>query len=104
MIRRSALLFTALILTACAQGLLAAPARPTPRPTPTPFATFTPAFTPTAAVTPPPTASLTPAPTSSATPPATPSPTPVLVVERGELAPGFSLTVCASVPAPSHLA
>lgn len=74
-------------------GLLSACSlREIPLPTPTVVVIPTLAASPTAAPTPLPTN--TPAPT----------PTPVIVVERGQLPPGFSLTVYANVPAPARLA
>jgi len=65
---------------------------PPPTPTLAPLSTPTPPPTPAAALTP--TISPTPAPTA----------TPVIVVERGQLPPGFSLTVYAGIPAPTRLA
>src|SRR5688572_1639109 len=47
-----------------------------------------------------PTIASTPAPTDTPAP----TPTPVIIVERGQLPPGFSLTVYANVPAPARLA
>lgn len=71
---------------------------------PTPFPTATPVPTKTALPTQPlATATLTqtPLPTPTQTPPATP--TPVIVVERGQLPPGFSLTIYTDVPYPTNL-
>lgn len=80
-IRRLIVLVTILVaLPAC--GL-----REAPSPTPSPEATFTPL----------------PSTTPTALPSATPSPTPVIVVERGQLPPGFSLTVYAQVTLPTSL-
>jgi putative membrane-bound dehydrogenase-like protein len=78
-------------LTACA-------VREIPLPTATPPATWTPAASATLVPTEPPT--ITPMPTDTPTP----TPTPVIVVERGELPPGFSLTVYAEVQLPTSLA
>jgi putative membrane-bound dehydrogenase-like protein len=84
-------------LTACA-------VREIPLPTATLPATLTPAAsaTPASTETPYPTGTmtLTPLPTDTLTP----TPTPVIVVERGELPPGFSLTVYAEVQQPTSLA
>lgn len=76
-------------LTACA-------VREIPLPTPTPPAVLTPTTSPTATTT----ATPLPAPTIAPTV----NSTPVIVVERGQLPPGFSLTVYANVPAPTRLA
>ena len=94
-----------LLLAACTTGQ-AAPTLPAAVPsatasatvTPPPIATLTPFPSPTHPPTPTPTYVLSP------TPPNSPTPTPVLTVERGTLAPGFSLTVYAKVPSPTSLA
>ena len=64
---------------------------PTAVPTPAPSATLGP------------TASTTPTETSTPPPTAAPTDTPVVVVERGQVPPGFSLTVYATVPSPTSL-
>src|SRR4051812_15785960 len=102
--RRLALLIAAVLLAACTTGL-PAPALPSPvlsssTPSPSPVALASATFTPTHSPTYTPTHALSPIPTNS------PTPTPVFTptVERGPLAPGFSLTVYAKVPAPTSLA
>ena len=77
-------------------GLTACAARESALPTPTLPLALTP--------TPSPEATLTVAPTSSPTPTPTVTPTPVIVVERGQLPPGFSLTVYATAQLPTSLA
>ena len=106
MTRRIAIPFAALLLTACGTGLVA-PALPSAvisSPTPAPSVTARPSVTSTLSPTPP--LSHTPTPLASPTLPLPHTPTPVLTptVERGTLAPGFSLTVYAKVPAPTNLA
>ncbi len=79
------LLFFATLMTACAVREIPLPPTPTLAASPTAADTFTPAPSPTL------------------TPTLTPTPTPVLVIERGELPPGFSLTVYAEVTQPTSL-
>jgi putative membrane-bound dehydrogenase-like protein len=81
-------------------SLAACAVREIPPPTPTLPATLTLAASPTAAATETP---VPPTPTPIASPSGTVTPTPVLVIERGELAPGFSLTVYAEVTQPTSL-
>ena len=68
-----------------------------------PTATLLPAASPTlaASATAAATATPLPSPTLTETPP--PTPTPVIVVERGQLPPGFSLTIYATVQSPTSL-
>ena len=80
------------MLSACAVREI-----PPPTATQMPMASATLAASPTAADT----ATLVPSPTLTETP--TITPTPVIVVERGQLPPGFSLTVYAEVPIPTSL-
>ncbi|MGC1376559.1 MAG: PQQ-dependent sugar dehydrogenase [Anaerolineales bacterium] len=63
-----------------------------------PTSTLPPAFTPA------PSPTFAPTPSASPTTPPTVTPTPVIVVERGQLPPGFSLTVYAQVQLPTSLA
>ena len=103
MTRKLALLFAALLLSACTAGLTA-PAAPqtVASPTTAPSATAQPSVTPAPSATVPPahTPTRVPSPAPTGTPTAAVTPT----VERGTLAPGFSLTVYAKVPAPTSLA
>lgn len=96
-----------LISVILAGALLAACGGATPFPSPPPRPTASPRVTPTRVQpshTPRPTtaATRTPRPTEGAT--HTPTATPRLIVEVGTLAPGFSLTTYAEVPAPTSLA
>lgn len=88
----TSVLFLLATLTACA-------VREIPLPTATVPLTQTLAASPTVAdtITPEPSTTLTALPTLTITP------TPVIVVERGQLPPGFSLTVYAKVPIPTSL-
>jgi putative membrane-bound dehydrogenase-like protein len=104
-IRRLTQLLLAGLLAACTTGQ-AAPTLPGPLPSATGTATVTPLAAATVTASPAPTHAHTPTPTTvlSATPPPSPTATPVLTVERGLLAPGFSLTVYAEVPSPTSMA
>jgi putative membrane-bound dehydrogenase-like protein len=62
-----------------------------------PTSTLPPVFTPT------PSPTVAPTPSASPTTPPTVTPTPVIVVERGQLPPGFSLTLYAQVQLPTSL-
>ncbi len=83
---------------------LAACGSATPFPSPPPVTNTPPAATPTASTTARATRTRTPGATATATRSPSPTPTPRLVVETGNLAPGFSLTTYAEVPAPTSLA
>ena len=102
---RLAPLAIVLLLAACTTGQ-AAPSLPGPLPSETglPRITAFPSTTPTHPNPHTPTPSPSPTYAFSPTPPNSQTPTPFLTVERGLLAPGFSLTVYAQVPAPTSLA
>ena len=104
--RRLTLLALALLLAACTTGQAAPTLLPTALPSATAFASATalPSTTPTRPRPQTPTPSPAPTRAQTHTPTTVPSATPVLTVERGSLAPGFSLTVYAEVPAPTSLA
>ena len=99
--RHAASLFVlAVLLAACGAATPAPTPTASPAPTALPTVTATPPRTPTPTFSP----SATPTQRASPAPPLTPTPTPAITVERGSLAPGFSLTVYAGVPAPTNLA
>ncbi len=108
MTRRRALLAAALLLTACTTGQ-AAPTLPRPPAShsPAPTVTAGPSASPISPHAQTPTPPLAPTgfavQSPSPTPPDSQTPTPVLTVERGTLAPGFSLTIYAKVPSPTSL-
>lgn len=85
-------LFLSIILTACAV-----------REIPPPTATLLPLASPTLAASPTAADTATPAPLPTLTETPTVTPTPAIVVERGQLPPGFSLTIYAEVPIPTSL-